>query len=95
MVQNCIILYEWEIQGVMQEMKSKMSIDWGPKEYKKVFIKLLKVRSQVSNYIKSNIYELIDPFCLIIALNCDSLPVGLLPTINPGGRLQQIGEIDK
>ena len=54
-----------------------------------------KVRSQVSNYTKSNNYELIDPFCLIIALNCDALRVGLLPTVNPGGGLQQIGEINK
>ena len=40
------------MQGVKQEMKSKMSIDWGPKEYKKVFIKLLKVRSKVSKCTK-------------------------------------------
>ena len=33
-------------------MKSKMSIEWGPKEYKKVLIILLKVRSHVSNYTK-------------------------------------------
>ena len=32
LVQNCIILYEWKIEGMKQEMKSKMSIDWGLKE---------------------------------------------------------------
>ena len=44
---------------------------------------------------KSNNYELIDPFCRIITLNCDALRVGLLPTVNPGGGSQQIGEINK
>ena len=43
---------------------------------------------------KSNNYELIDPFCRIITLNCDALRVGLLPTVNPGGGLQQIWEIN-
>ena len=44
---------------------------------------------------KSNNYELIYPFSQIIKLNCDTLRVGLLPTINPGGGSQQIGEINK
>ena len=67
-----------EIEGRKQELKRKMSIDWGLKDNKKV----IKVRSIV-NAQKFQYYELIDHFCQIITLNCDALLVEISSTVNP------------
>ena len=67
-----------EIEGRKQELKSKMSIDWGLKDNKKV----IKVRSIV-NAQKFQYYELIDHVFRIITLICNALLVSLSDTVNP------------
>ena len=69
-----------EVEERKQELKRRMSIDWGLKDNKNVF----KVRSILSKCTKnSNNYELIDYFCQIITLNCDALRVEISSTVNP------------